>query len=100
MHTSERQERAREGACAGEAALVEAAKQDSHAFALLYDRYVERVYRYCYRRLGSHADAEDTTSQTFHRALEAIASYEVRGAPFEAWLFRIAHNLVVDRSRA
>jgi RNA polymerase sigma-70 factor, ECF subfamily len=55
--------------------------------------------RYAYRRLGSHSDAEDLAAQTFQRALEAIGRYEERGLPFGAWLFRIAHNLIVDRRR-
>jgi RNA polymerase sigma-70 factor (ECF subfamily) len=85
---------------AEEAALVERARTDPDAFAGLYDRYVQRVYRYTYTRLGSHPDAEDVTAQTFHRALERLEQYEWRGAPFGAWLFRIARNLVADRRRA
>ncbi len=83
-----------------EAALVARARTDPQAFALLYDRYVERVYQFAYRRLASHADAEDVTAQTFHRALEHLDGYEWRGLPFGAWLFRIARNLIVDRLRA
>ena len=85
---------------AWEAALVGRARSDPDAFARLYDLYVERVYRYAFRRLGAHEDAEDLTAQTFHRALERLDRYEWRGLPFGAWLFRIAHNLVVDRRRA
>jgi RNA polymerase sigma-70 factor (ECF subfamily) len=83
-----------------EAALVERARSDPDAFAALYDQYVERVYRYALRRVGSHADAEDITEQTFYRALDRLDRYEWRGLPFGAWLFRIAHNLIVDRRRA
>jgi RNA polymerase sigma-70 factor (ECF subfamily) len=83
-----------------EQALVECARSDADAFAALYDLYVERIYRYAFRRLGTHADAEDLTAQTFRRALEYLARYDSRGAPFGAWLFRIAHNLIVDRFRA
>lgn len=83
-----------------EGALVERARTDSDAFAALYDRYVERIYRYMFRRLGRHEDAEDLTAQTFRRALEGLPQYEWRGLPFGAWLFRIAHNLVVDRRRS
>lgn len=84
----------------GEQALVGRARGDPDAFAALYDFYVERIYRYAFRRLGSHADAEDLAAQTFRRALEHLQHYEWRGAPFGAWLFRIAHNLIVDRRRA
>jgi RNA polymerase sigma-70 factor, ECF subfamily len=83
-----------------EQGLVQRAVGDGDAFAALYDLYVTRVYRYAYRRLGNHADAEDLTAQTFHRALEALPRYEARGLPFGAWLFRIAHNLLIDRRRA
>jgi RNA polymerase sigma-70 factor (ECF subfamily) len=79
--------------------LVERARTDAQAFAALYDRYVRRVYRYAYHRLGTHHEAEDLTAQTFERVLEALPQYEPRGLPFAAWLFRIAHNLVVDRYR-
>lgn len=85
-----------------EAALVERSATDPEAFAQLYDRYVLRIYRYALRRLGAHADAEDLTAQTFHRAFEALEQgrYAWRGLPFGAWLFRIAHNAIVDRRRA
>ena len=91
---------ATEGDLAREAALVERARSDPEAFACLYDLYVERVYRYAYRRLGAHEDAEDVTAQTFYRALARLDRYEWRGLPFGAWLLRIAHNLVVDHRRA
>lgn len=79
--------------------LVARAQKDSQAFGALYDGYVDRVYRYCYRRTGSHYEAEELTAQTFRRALEALPKYEWRGAPFGAWLFRIAGNLIVDGSK-
>jgi RNA polymerase sigma-70 factor (ECF subfamily) len=79
--------------------LVERARTDAAAFAALYDRYVQCVYRYAFRRIGSHADAEDLTAQTFQRVLEALPHYESRGLPFGAWLFRIAHNQLIDRYR-
>lgn len=84
---------------ADEAALVARALSDPEAFGALYDRYMLRIYRFALRRLGNHAEAEDVTAQTFHRAFEALGRFEWRGAPFGAWLFRIAHNAVVDRRR-
>lgn len=86
-----------------DADLVERARSDPEAFGLLYERYVDRIYSYCYHRVGNAQDAEDLTARTFHRALDALDHYEERGLPFAAWLFRIAHNLVAnwhrDRSR-
>lgn len=79
--------------------MVAQAQKDPKAFGALYDGYVDRVYRYCYRRTGSHYEAEELTAQTFRRALEALPKYEWRGAPFGAWLFRIAGNLIVDRGK-
>jgi RNA polymerase sigma-70 factor (ECF subfamily) len=86
-----------------EALLVEQARRDPAAFGVLYERYVDRIYGYIYHRVGNVQEAEDLTARTFYRALDNLESYEDRGAPFAAWLFRIAHNLMAnwhrDRSR-
>src|SRR5687768_11186640 len=74
--------------------LVAKAKRDRQAFASLYRRYVDAVYRYCYRHLGSQEEAEDATSQIFTRALAALP--RLGQQPFRAWLFTIAHNVVTD----
>ncbi len=79
-----------------ERALVEAAKYDAEAFGRLYQQYVRRIYNYLYRHTGNQAEAEDLTSRTFYRALRNIRQYKDRGSSFQAWLFRIAHNLVVN----
>jgi len=88
---------------ADEAKLVEQAKTDPVAFGELYERYVRRIFNYIYYRTGNEHDAEDLTARVFYRALENIDHYTVRGLPFSAWLYRIAHNLVAnwhrDRSR-
>jgi RNA polymerase sigma-70 factor (ECF subfamily) len=88
---------------ADDAVLVEMARRDRAAFGVLYERYAKKVYNYIYYRTGSHEDAEDLTSRVFHRALTHIQGYIDRGVPFQAWLYRIAHNLVAnwhrDRSR-
>jgi RNA polymerase sigma-70 factor (ECF subfamily) len=77
---------------------VRAAKGESAAFGLLYDRHVAAIYRYVYYRVRDDAEAEDLTSDVFMRALKAIPRYEPRQA-FLAWLYRIARNAVIDRSR-
>jgi len=86
-----------------EEALVEKAKEDPAAFGLLYQRYVKKSYNYVYYRTGNHHDAEDLTARVFYYALNHIGRYQVRGIPFSAWLYRIAHNQVAnwhrDRSR-
>jgi RNA polymerase sigma-70 factor (ECF subfamily) len=82
-----------------EAALVAAAKDDPAAFGPLYEAYVDRIYRFAYRRTGNRAEAEDVTAQTFQQALAALPGYEWRGVPFGAWLFRIAGNVIARRGR-
>ncbi len=79
--------------------LAERAKRESAAFAVLYERHVRRIYNYIYMRTGSVAEAEDLTARTFFQALSHLERYEVRSAPFAAWLFRIAHNLVANWHR-
>ena len=69
---------------------------DREAFAWLYETYVDRVYHYLLRRMGQPADAEDVTAEVFIRAMKALKSFEFRGAPFIAWLFRIAHNTAIN----
>jgi RNA polymerase sigma-70 factor (ECF subfamily) len=79
--------------------LVELAKSDQEAFGELYERYVSRIYNYVYYRTGNHHDAEDLTARVFQRAMQHIPNYVNRGLPFSAWLYRIAHNLVVNWHR-
>jgi RNA polymerase sigma-70 factor, ECF subfamily len=76
--------------------LVARAKENPEAFGELYETYVDRIYHYHYRHTSNHADAEDLTSRTFYRALRSLHTYRETGAPFRAWLYRIAHNLVVN----
>jgi RNA polymerase sigma-70 factor (ECF subfamily) len=76
--------------------LVARAKVDPEAFGELYRQHVERIYSYHYRHTSNRADAEDLTSRTFYRALRSLQGYRETGAPFQAWLYRIAHNLLVN----
>ena len=82
-----------------DSALIARAKKDPDAFGILYERYVGRIYNYIYYRTGDHQDAEDLTARTFHRALRHISRYVDRGAPFSAYLYRIAHNVVANWHR-
>ncbi|MBX2997323.1 MAG: sigma-70 family RNA polymerase sigma factor [Caldilineaceae bacterium] len=72
---------------------------ETDAFRVLYDRYAPAVYRYVRFRVKSDADAEDITIEVFTRAWKALPKYKWQGVPFSAWLFRISHNLIVDRTR-
>ncbi len=80
--------------------LVKKAKgHDPDAFGLLYDEYVDQIFRYVYYKVGNFAESQDLTGQTFLKAFENIDSYEMRDVAFSSWLYRIAHNLVVDYFR-
>jgi RNA polymerase sigma-70 factor (ECF subfamily) len=76
--------------------LIAQAKSDPEAFSHLYRRYVDRIYNYHYRHTSHQVEAEDLTSRTFYRALRSLHRYRETGASFQAWLFRIAHNLVAN----
>ena len=78
---------------------VRAAQLDRAAFGVLYRRYLDRVYGYCFYLLGDHHDAEDATERTFLAALAAIDRFTDEGASFRAWLFRIAHNQLANALR-
>jgi RNA polymerase sigma-70 factor (ECF subfamily) len=82
-----------------DATLIARAKEDPEVFGLLYDRYVNRIYSYIYYRTGNRHDAEDLTARTFYRALKHFPRYVDRGAPFSAYLYRIAHNIVANWHR-
>ena len=83
-----------------EESLVRRAQQrDQQAFAQLYEEYFDKVYRYVAIRIGNGMEAEDITQQVFLKALQSISSFRWKGIPFSAWLFRIAHNQVVDYLR-
>lgn len=81
-----------------EVSLIQQAQRSPTAFAELYHRHLDSVYRYLLARVGNVQDAEDLTSQTFLAALEQLAAYRGSGA-FRAWLLRIARNKAVDHYR-
>src|SRR2546427_9814632 len=84
---------------ADERLLVEAAQRDPARFGDLYDRHFERVYAFVVRRVHDRDAAEDVTAEVFHKALVGLRAYEWRGAPFAAWLFRIAANAIINRAK-
>ncbi len=73
--------------------------RDQAAFAELYDLYLDRVYRYAYYRTANRTDAEDLSEQVFLQAWAAIERFRWQGKPFLAWLYTVAHNVVVDWRR-
>ncbi|XWX04252.1 sigma-70 family RNA polymerase sigma factor [Aggregatilineales bacterium SYSU G02658] len=79
--------------------LVALAGHDQDAFGEIYERYVTKIYNYIYYRTGNAQDAEDITAKVFFRAMAHIQNYEDKGVPFQAWLYRIAHNLVANFHR-
>jgi RNA polymerase sigma-70 factor, ECF subfamily len=84
---------------AEERRLVEAAQRDPACFGDLYEQYFEVVYVYVARRLRNRTEAEDLTAEVFRKALQSLARFKWTGAPFAAWLFRIASNMIADRAK-
>ena len=81
--------------------LVERAQRgDEEALEQLYLLHFDRIFSYLHMSVGNRHDAEDLTTQTFVRMLEAIGRFRWRSVPFSAWLFRIAHNVAMDHFRA
>jgi len=79
--------------------LVEQAKQSLKAFDQLYEHYLPRIYGFVFNRTRSKMIAEDVVSQTFMKAMTKIKTFQYRGFTFGAWLYRIAHNSLMDYYR-
>jgi RNA polymerase sigma-70 factor (ECF subfamily) len=82
-----------------EALLAAAMEYDDAALSELYDRYEVKIFTYIYRRTGEESLAEDLTSQVFLKMLESIRDQKAWRSSFSGWLYRIAHNLVIDHYR-
>jgi len=83
-----------------EQSLIRRAQQrDQVALTQLYEDNFDRIYRYIVLKIGDRTEAEDMTQQVFLNALQSISSYKFKGMPFSSWLYRIAHNQVVDYFR-
>ncbi|GAB2827870.1 sigma-70 family RNA polymerase sigma factor [Actinoallomurus bryophytorum] len=80
--------------------VLRARDGESDAFGVLYDRYVDLIYRFVYYRVGTHALAEDLTSETFLRALRRMSLFTWQGKDFGAWLVTIARNIVLDHFKS
>jgi RNA polymerase sigma-70 factor (ECF subfamily) len=75
-----------------------AVRGDAASFTLLYERYLEPIYRYVAARLATREEAEDVTSEAFHRAWSSLGAYRARGT-FRAWVFRIVRRTLADHYR-
>jgi RNA polymerase sigma-70 factor (ECF subfamily) len=93
-------QRLRETLLAGAGAIARRASPELHAFIHFYDEYFPRVYNYARYRCGDPACADDLTAQVFERALTRLDDFDPQIAPFGAWLFAIARNLVNNYLRA
>lgn len=83
-----------------DAALVRAAQSgDARAFGELYERYRQPLYRYCLARSSAPHEAEDLVSEVFLKAMESLPRYRDQGLPFIAFLYRVARNTAIDRTR-
>ncbi len=72
---------------------------DSEAFGMLYDQYLDQIYRFIYYKVFSKEVAEDLTSDTFLKALSRLSSYDAQRGRFNSWLYQIARNNVIDHYR-
>jgi RNA polymerase sigma-70 factor (ECF subfamily) len=72
---------------------------DATALSEIYERYFDRIYRYVVLKTGNRHEAEDITQEVFLKALRDIKNYRWKGAPFASWLYRIAHNQIIDHAR-
>ncbi len=78
---------------------TETRKLNEAKLASLHEEYYDKIARYAYAHIGDRTEAEDIAGEVFLKALESLESYRERGIPMQAWLFRIAHNLMVDYLR-
>ncbi|MEX0800289.1 MAG: sigma-70 family RNA polymerase sigma factor [Dehalococcoidia bacterium] len=72
---------------------------NEEALATIYATYYPRIYNYAYLHIGEVHTAEDLASDVMLKVLESIQKYQFKGAPFSAWVFRIARNRLVDLHR-
>lgn len=72
---------------------------DTNSLAQIYTRFYDQIFRYVSFKIGNTSEAEDIAEEVFLRMLKSVATFKIKGPPFSSWLFRIAHNLVVDYFR-
>jgi RNA polymerase sigma-70 factor (ECF subfamily) len=79
--------------------IIEASKQNPEKFGPIYNKYYKQIFNYVYQRLDDKETAFDLTSQVFLKALTNLSNYQFKGAPFGSWLYRIAHNELMQLFR-
>jgi RNA polymerase sigma-70 factor (ECF subfamily) len=79
--------------------LILAAQRELSNFAILYERYADQIFAYCYTLTKNKELAEDVTAATFAKAMEELPRFEWRGVPYSAWLYRVAANQVSRQRR-
>lgn len=79
-----------------ESLVLRAKEHDEAALTQLYEENFDKIYRYIVLKIGDRTEAEDMTQQVFLKAFKSISGYKIKGSPFSSWLFRIAHNQIVD----
>ena len=79
--------------------IIEASKQNHEKFGPIYNKYYKQIFNYVYQRLDDKKTAVDITSQVFLKALTNLSNYQFKGVPFGSWLYRIAHNELMQLFR-
>lgn len=79
--------------------IYQAQRGNKSAVSALYEAYVRPIFRYISYRVGSEATAEDLTGEVFLRMVQGLPRYQDTGAPFGAWLYKIAATQVADYYR-
>lgn len=69
-------------------------------FSELYNRYIDKIYRFIYVSLRHKENSEDITSKVFMRSFEKIKTYQSKSGPFGAWIYGIARNALIDHYRS
>jgi RNA polymerase sigma-70 factor (ECF subfamily) len=77
-------------------AIIACQKGNNDQFAFLYDKYIKKIYDFVYYKTSHKETAEDIVSQVFFKAIERINTFKVNKGTFQAWLYQIARNSVID----
>ncbi len=79
--------------------IVRAQNGDKAALGIIYENFVDRIYRYIYIRIQNKEVAEDLTSKVFMRVIEYLHTFKIEKR-FDSWLFTISKNVLIDYYKA